>query len=200
MRTMLGISTSSRCPSAAVMRGGEILSFQKDESGASHSAVLMELIENALKEAGVERSGLDGVAVDIGPGSFTGVRIGVSCANAMAYALGISVYPVSSLAALRCLAPDEGVTAALIDCRNGNCYAAVFIEGKVLSGPAPAVTEEVISALPAGARTVGNCLGENMFPDAELVLKEVLRGIVQPVPEAVPMYLRPSQAERMKQN
>lgn len=195
---VLGISTSSRRPSAAVMRDGEIVSSFNDMSGRSHSAVLMELIEKALSEAGIEKTELEAVAVDIGPGSFTGVRIGVSCANAMAFAMGIGVIPVCSLAAMRNIGNDEGAAAVFIDCRNGNCYAAVYENGELKAGPMPAVTDEVLASLPDDARIIGDINGRNDSPSAELVLFEAARGDIEPIREAVPMYLRPSQAERMR--
>lgn len=193
----LGISTSAKEPSAAVAENGEIICIYKDESGRSHSTVLMGLIESALNKAGAGFADISAIAVDIGPGSFTGVRIGVSCANAMAMALGIPVIPVSSLAALRHSADERGTVCSLIDCRNGNCYAAVYENGAEKLAPCAAVTNEILHDLPDDAVITGNCCGMDRAPDARLVLVEAaLNG--RQVREAVPMYLRPSQAERMK--
>ena len=193
----LGVSTSGRKASAGVSRGGDMLSFVTDESGASYSKTLMGLIERSVREAEVELTDIEAIAVDVGPGSFTGVRIGVSCANAMAAALGIPVIPVSSPAALRHQCDTDGFVCTLIDCRNGNCYAALYEGGRETIAPCAAVTEEFTRALPEGTRFVGDCLGRHDIPDAGLVLIEAyLNG--RPEKEAVPMYLRPSQAERMK--
>ncbi len=216
---MLGISTSSRSPSAAVMRDGAVLSFETDESGSSHSAALMALIESALKNAGVSKTELDAIAVDIGPGSFTGVRIGVSCANAMAFALGVGTVPVCSLAALRHAAKGEGTVVALLDARNGNGYAAAYNKEQELLAPCPCVINDILASYPKdSAEYVGDAaeVCTKALPDALLVLKEansmLLSGeiklaermsdstdtsAVRPS-EAVPLYLRPSQAERMK--
>lgn len=194
---LLGISTSSKDPSAAVSKDGKLLSFVRDESGRSHSAVLMSLIDSALSEAGKAVSELDAIAVDVGPGSFTGVRIGVSCANAMAYALNICVIPVSSLSAMRHLLPQEGSVAPVIDCRNGNCYAALYSDGKEIIAPCASSFSDFESGLPEGTLIAGDLKGEKVTPDAACVIREAEK-IGQPVKEAVPMYLRPSQAERMK--
>ena len=196
---ILGISTSAKRPSAAVMRDGEIISFVCDDSGRSHSRTLMELIDRAISEAGADKSEIGAIAVDVGPGSFTGVRIGVSCANAMAYALGVGVIPVCSLAAMRNLAPEGETVASLIDCRNGNCYAAFYGDGGEDSiEPSAAVTDEFVSKLPENAFIVGDCLGHLDQPDARLVLIEAQKSGAEPVSYAAPKYLRPSQAERMK--
>lgn len=196
---LLGISTSGKYPSAAVARNGEIVSFVKDESGRSHSATLMEVIDRALSGAGIGVSDIDSVAVDVGPGSFTGVRIGVSCANAIAYALGLNVIPVCSLAAMRHILPSDGSVAPVIDCRNGNSYAALYTDGEEVIAPCAPSFEELASRLPSDTALVGGFGGIEGAPDAELVIKEALKK-GQPVKEAVPMYLRPSQAERMRKD
>lgn len=194
---MLGISTSGREPSVEISKDGVGFGLFRDTSRASYSETLMGLIERAVDAAGISLSDFDAIAVDVGPGSFTGVRIGVSCANAMAMALGIPVIPVSSLAALKNLEDKNGAVAALIDCRNGNCYAALYTDGAETIAPCAAVTDEFAAKLPEGTRFVGDCFGRSDIPDAELVLKEAFEN-GRPVNEAVPMYLRPSQAERMK--
>ena len=202
----LGISTSSKQPSAAVMRGGEIISFRRDDSGSSHSATLMGLIENALDDAGVKAKDLDAIAVDIGPGSFTGVRIGVSCANAMAFALGIKVIPVSSLAAMRRAVYGGGLVCCLLDARNGNGYAAVYRDGECVKEPYPCVVSELAAEFPPEeAAYIGDekNLCAECAPEASLVLREARAVLAEKGEaclqnEAVPMYLRPSQAERTR--
>ena len=194
---MLGISTSGKEPSVAISRDDVRINFFKNTSRASYSETLMELIELAVNDAGIELSQLDTIAVDIGPGSFTGVRIGVCTANAMASALEIPVIPICSLATLLHIEDENGAVCAMIDCRNGNCYAALYVDGKEVVAPCAAVIDEFIKQLPEGARFVGDCMGNTDIPDAELVLKEAFKN-GRPVKEAVPMYLRPSQAERKK--
>lgn len=228
---MLGISTSSKYASAAVMKPclkqDKVVSLYSENgqrTGRSHSQILMELIDKALRNAETDKEELEAIAVDVGPGSFTGVRIGVSCANAMAYALGIPVIPVCSLTAL-CLGneiyvkeiddPDllmtfgqdanvKAVNAALIDCRNGNCYAAAYDdEFREIISPCAAVTSEILEKLPVGRTlfagdVVGKDRSEYAYPNAGQVLIAAQRLRTEPVKQAVPTYLRPSQAERMK--
>ncbi len=197
---VLGISTSSKYPSAAVAEGEKILSFVRDTTpGKSHSETLMDIIDGALDLAGADKKELSAIAVDIGPGSFTGVRIGVSCANAMAMALGIPVLPVCSLAAMRRATDENGALAVLIDCRNGNCYAAVYEDGAEKLAPCAAVTKDVVLSLKEGSRIIGDApeCDIKQYPDARLVLLEAANSAAVKA-EAVPLYLRPSQAERMK--
>ena len=220
--TILGISTSSKYASAAVMKNGAVVSFHSEngqETGRSHSEMLMELIGMALADAEADKKEIGAIAVDIGPGSFTGVRIGVSCANAMAFALSIPVIPVCSLTAM-CLgddifiseieAPDDTgslpvIHAALIDCRNGNCYGAAYdSEMNEVIAPCAAVTAELTARLPEGAVMISGDAAEgtkrdaHSYPNAKQVLNAALRLGIPAVKQAVPMYLRPSQAERMK--
>lgn len=199
----LGISTSAKYPSAAVSRDGVLLSFRIDESGRSHSQTLMTLIDSAITDAGIQKSELELIAVDVGPGSFTGVRIGVSTANAMAMALGIGVMPICSLAALRHVAAQSGAVAVIIDARNGNGYAAIYQNGTETTAPCPCVIADIVNSAPVDTTFVGDCLGYNDHCDARLVLCEAASvktdgecNCIQK--DACPLYLRPSQAERKK--
>lgn len=198
---ILGVSTSSRKPSVAVMVDGEIKAFMSDESGRSHSAVLAEIIERALKDIGVGLEHVDLFAVDIGPGSFTGVRIGVSAVNAMAYASNKKVIAVSSLAALRHLAVSGDCVCTMIDARNGNAYAALYQSGIEIIAPCPCVISEFMDNIPTDAQVVGDCNGGRAFSDAKSVLQEA-KSILEQKKETAdyvcPLYLRPSQAERMR--
>ncbi|MBR3382180.1 MAG: tRNA (adenosine(37)-N6)-threonylcarbamoyltransferase complex dimerization subunit type 1 TsaB [Clostridia bacterium] len=204
---ILGISSSSKYASAAVTDterdlAGPVSFFIETRPGISHSTSLMRLIEDALSCAGCGKDDLGAIAVDVGPGSFTGVRIGVSCANAMAFALGVPVIPVCSLAALKQRAEVSGTVASLIDCRNGNCYAAVYEDGKEIVSPCAAVTDEILKSLHEGAVVCGDVFSKDIdsYPDAAAVLKEAVSGRIAPSKQAVPMYLRPSQAERMRKS
>ena len=90
----------------------------------------MPAVDQLLAEAGMTPADLTALAVDVGPGSFTGVRIGVCHGNAMALALGLPIVSVNALAALAypLLGGDRPV-AAVIDARNGNGYGALYASG-----------------------------------------------------------------------
>ena len=197
---VLAVSTSAKRPSAALLLEDGSIVFREDASGKPHSVSLMPLVDELMKEQGIAPEMIDYLAVDVGPGSFTGVRIGVSVVNAMAFALDKPVKAVSSLHALRMLAGDpDGEVLTMLDCRGGNGYAALFSGGECVIGPCACIQKEMLDSVPPGAEIVGDCMGGSDQPDARLVLMAALEAPESSYPRfAVPMYLRPSQAERMK--
>ena len=131
--TLLGFDTSTAASSAAVVRGdGEL--FEVLPSSArlaerpAHAAELLPAIGRVMEDADVGFSELDAIAVGIGPGTFTGLRIGVATARALAKANDLPVRPVSSLAALAAGMTDEA-RLPLIDAKRGEVYAALYEKG-----------------------------------------------------------------------
>ena len=125
--SILAIDTASSVSSVAVASEGKLQAEVTVEAGRTHSETLLSHIEGALSFAGVERSALRGVAVSIGPGSFTGLRIGLATAKAIAYGLGIPLVGVSTLAALALAVPVPDVhTLVLMDAQKGNAYAGLY--------------------------------------------------------------------------
>ena len=125
--SILAIDTASSVSSVAVASEGKLQAEVTVEAGRTHSETLLSHIEGALSFAGVERSALTGVAVSIGPGSFTGLRIGLATAKAIAYGLGIPLVGVSTLAALALAVPVPDVhTLVLMDAQKGNAYAGLY--------------------------------------------------------------------------
>jgi tRNA threonylcarbamoyladenosine biosynthesis protein TsaB len=118
-----------------------------------HAEKLLPLVEEALHEAGVAWADVDTLAVGVGPGGFTGLRLGVSTARALAQGRGLPVVPISSLEALA--EPiDAPIVAAVIDARRGEVFAAAWDRGAAILRPAalnPAQLE-----LPAGTVAVGD--------------------------------------------
>ena len=199
---MLGISTSAKAPSAALLLDDGRIAFREDLSGRPHSVSLMALVDGLFAENALEPSDIDVFAVDIGPGSFTGVRIGVSTVNAMAYALKKPVVAVPSLSAMRHLGKADAKVLVMLDARNGNGYAAAFEGNACILKPCACVQSETLAAF-EGAELVGDCCGKSDQCSAKLVIEEALsllenEGDGCKAASAVPMYLRPSQAERMK--
>ena len=127
----LGIETSTKTSSVAVSRDDSIACEISTQTTAFHSETLVEHIAFALKAANAKRQDLTGIAVDIGPGSFTGLRIGLATAKAMAYALDIPIVGVAATAVLaRGLWGAGRKIYALIDAQKMSAY----VEGFVFAG------------------------------------------------------------------
>jgi tRNA threonylcarbamoyladenosine biosynthesis protein TsaB len=115
--------------------------------GLTHSHTFMPLVHELMKNAAAEYSSLDAIACTVGPGSFTGIRIGVSAVKAMAFASGKAAIPVSSLRALAypLFARPDAVVAAMIDARNRRVFCAAYFRGvEVIPEAARTVDEFVI--------------------------------------------------------
>jgi len=100
MSTILSIETATKTCSVALHRDGILLGLQEVHLNKSHSSLLHVMIDNLLQHCEVDRSRLDTVAVSVGPGSYTGLRIGVSTVKGIAYALDIPVIAVNTLEAM----------------------------------------------------------------------------------------------------
>ena len=97
---ILAIDTSTRFLSVAVADGGRALASHHREAHMKHSSQLVPVIEKVLKKSGIGLGGIDGFAVSIGPGSFTGLRIGVTTIKALAFSLKKPVAAVPTLDAI----------------------------------------------------------------------------------------------------
>ncbi len=124
---ILGVDSSAGPASAAVMRDGKILSSFFLNVGLTHSVTLMPLIMSALEHAGIAVKDLDAVAVTAGPGSFTGVRIGIATVKGIAEPSGIPCVPVSTPLAIAYPSAAAGNTvAACMDARRDQVYFGLF--------------------------------------------------------------------------
>ena len=97
---ILALETSARAVSAAVSENGRILTSGYQDTGLTHSRTLMPIVEHILKNADLKPADMDAIAVAVGPGSFTGIRIGVAAAKGLALALDKPAIGVSTLAAM----------------------------------------------------------------------------------------------------
>jgi tRNA threonylcarbamoyladenosine biosynthesis protein TsaB len=100
MATILNIETATKVCSVALSLNGEIVQLQESREKNSHSATITLFIEEVMNTAGIPFSGLDAVAVSMGPGSYTGLRIGVSTAKGICYALDKPLIAISTLQAM----------------------------------------------------------------------------------------------------
>ncbi len=95
--TILYIETATDVCSVALSRGAEVIGLKEEAGGNNHAKHLLPFVDEVLKQSGCTVSDLNGVAVSVGPGSYTGLRIGVSTAKGIAYTAGIPVMAVGTL-------------------------------------------------------------------------------------------------------
>jgi tRNA threonylcarbamoyladenosine biosynthesis protein TsaB len=218
----LGIETSSLVGSIALCRGEECLrEALLEEAPRRHAQTLVSQIGAMLREAGHSVRDLGAVAVSIGPGSFTGLRVGVVCAKTLAYVTGCRLAAVDTLLAIAANSCDAGRVHVIADALRGDAYVATYhfcdgiwiteqpatlaaaqswlaerAPGDVISGPGLASYAQFV---PAGCRQLTS---EFWTPGArtiaQLGLSQLERGDAADCATLEPFYLRRSAAEERK--
>ena len=123
----LAFETSAKAASVALTENGRLLGESYQNTGLTHSQTLMVMAEDLLKQCGKTVADLTAVAVAEGPGSFTGVRIGVAAAKGMAWGAELPCYGVSTLEAMAVsLGAYEGFVCGCMDARRSQVYNALF--------------------------------------------------------------------------
>ena len=147
---ILVIDTSGPVCGTAVMDENKVYSEFASQNKNTHSTSLMPMVEAALNAAGTEIGDLDAVAAVTGPGSFTGVRIGVATAKGLAHGAGLACIPVDALEALAVSAGEfDGIVCPIQDARAGQVYGAAFRQGNRLTGDTPVKLEEYLDTVEA---------------------------------------------------
>lgn len=124
---ILSIDTTTRVATVAVVKGKDILAEVNLGVQKNHAERILPAVDFALRESGVKPSALKYIAIGAGPGSFTGLRIGMSLAKGLAEGLGIGVVPVSTIEVLAAqCSPFEGFVIPLLDAQREQYYAGVF--------------------------------------------------------------------------
>ena len=130
---VLGLDTCLAACSVAVLDGDRVLAHASEAMARGHQERLAPMAQAVMAEAGLVFARLDRIGATVGPGSFTGLRVGVAFAKGLASALEIPAVGVGSLEALAASAP--GLTAAVIDARRDQVYLQVFEAGEALMAP-----------------------------------------------------------------
>ncbi len=225
---ILALETSAKAVSAAVTEDGRVLSSGYQDMGLTHSRTLMPIVEHILKNAELSVSSMDAIAVAAGPGSFTGIRIGVAAAKGLAFASEKPAVGVSTLAAMaRNVSFVDGLVVCAMDARRQQVYNAVFeAEGGRLARSTPDraialpdLAEELRSdprpkiVLGDGGRLCADFLRDAGVPcrlaPPHLLLQNAVSvaleaedaaaaGGLVSARELSPIYLRPPQAERLR--
>ena len=124
---ILAFETSAKAASVALMERGKLLGEAYQNTGLTHSQTLMVMAEDLLKACNLTPKDVEAVAVAAGPGSFTGVRIGVAAAKGFAWGGELPCYGVSTLEAMaRNLGVWEGYVVPAMDARRSQVYTAIF--------------------------------------------------------------------------
>lgn len=128
MALILNIETATKNCSVSISQNGNCLAIKEANDGNySHAEKLHVFIDEILKEQNYTVSDLDAIAVGKGPGSYTGLRIGVSTAKGLAYAAGIPLISIHSLKSLaKSITVEQGLIVPMLDARRLEVYAAVF--------------------------------------------------------------------------
>ena len=162
MPYILNIETATKNCSVAIAKSGQIVVCKEmAEEGYSHAEKLHVFIEQVLNDAGIGFKDLAAVAVSQGPGSYTGLRIGVSAAKGLCFALDIPLIAVDTLATLAAQAKiNDGIVIPVIDARRMEVYSAIFDSDnhKIREVAAEIITEDSFQNLSDTVYFVGDCL------------------------------------------
>lgn len=214
---ILGIETTGKYASVSLLDldSNEILLEKSSGEERSHLKGLIPMIDSVLHETGVKKSEIKYIACSTGPGSFTGIRIGVATARALAQGLGVLVIPVPTLDAFMY---KEGIekekcVAPIIYARRGQVYASVLSDGKYLLEPGPYMLDDILE-ITKGVSEV-TFLGDgtifysdrlkdprfkvfpSIYQDSKSVLKYAKDNLDKAVSynELLPLYMRITEAE-----
>ncbi len=123
---ILAIDTATSSLSAAIANQDQIIAQFALDVGKTHSASFLPMLDSMLINSGLKISDMDAIAVTVGPGSFTGLRIGVATAKAWGQLLGIPLLAVNSLEAMAEATGSDGLVCPIFDARRDEVYTALF--------------------------------------------------------------------------
>ena len=159
---LASIETSGAMGSVALLEGNRVVAHQSFEHGLQRGRDLVPTLKKLFREVGWNpREQLDLLAVDLGPGSYTGLRVGITCAKTISYLTGAPVVGVVSLDALAENAPEETLhVCPVIDAKRNEVYSAIYArrDGALVRETEPMVIrpEELSSRLPHRTLLLGN--------------------------------------------
>ena len=127
---ILALDTASSACTVAVVENGTVLAENFLQVPRAHSTRLMPLVAQAITDSGLAKTDLDGIAVGVGPGSFTGLRLGLATAKGLGFALGKPCVGVSTLKALAFgTGAQLGLVVPMLDAKRGEVFTAVYAAG-----------------------------------------------------------------------
>lgn len=183
----LAVDTTNSKLTVVLIKGDETFYREIEVGKSGHSGLLMPTVDQTLAEGGVNVESLDAVCAVVGPGSFTGIRIGVAAMTALAYATGAKRVSVTSF---ELIAYNRQNAVAAVDAGHGNAYVAECKDGEIISADFVAADDK--DGVPDGAKYSADCEAWQALAGA--VRKKIARG--EFVSVLAPYYMRKSQAER----
>ena len=219
---ILSIDTTSEICGVAILEDNNLIIENSLSNGLTHSENLMPLVKDALEKANLKLKDIDLIACCTGPGSFTGIRIGVASVKAMAEVNNLDVVEVTSLESLaRNIKNNSDTKVSLIDARNNQCYCGVFdnnINKKeeyiaddinvildlikkyndiTFIGNGSKIHKDLISNRIINAKFDEDIV-QNAYSCGLVGLKKYKENKIENADTILPNYLRKSQAERLK--
>ncbi len=214
MNAVLALDCATIACSAAVWRDGEVVARRLRPGRRGHAEVLMPMVQDVMEEAGLTYDRLDAIAATVGPGTFTGLRIGLAAARGLALAAGLPLVGVTTLEAVAHGVPESAragrAVLVALDARRGQVYAQAFgpdlaprSEPAALApGAAAALVDHADKVLLAGdgvdlvrPHLVGDgwdiavAPGDGL-PDAAVVAALAAQRAAVPASRVAPLYLR----------
>ena len=221
---ILSIDTTSEVCGVAILEDEKLILDNSVSNGFTHSENLMPLVKNALDKVGLKINEIDLISCCVGPGSFTGIRIGVASINAIAEVNNIPIVEVTSLESLAKNIKEEFQTkVSLIDARNKQCYCGIF--DNEINLKEDYIADDINVLLEIIKNYSNICfVGNGAFMHKELILTKILDAKFEEennqnayscgligfkkfkenklinADKLLPNYLRKSQAERLKKD
>ena len=228
---ILAVDTSSKNCSVAIVEVDEnknynVLACENSDDEKTHSQKLMPMIDKIFKETNLELKNMDILACCVGPGSFTGIRIGIATMKAFADVTNIKTVSVTSLESLSYNIEEDGIIIPIIDCKNNNVYSAIFSKenntykqiGKNISdnidnaislykanaenknitfvGDGSILYKDLLTSRLSNKLIFSNKNTQSSISLAKCAYAKYLEGLYGDSNNLSPLYLRKSQAER----
>jgi tRNA threonylcarbamoyladenosine biosynthesis protein TsaB len=217
---ILALDTSMGACGVAILRAdgdAREMVAREERMARGHAEALMPMLAAVMAEAKLDFAALDRIAATLGPGSFTGVRIAIAAARALALVTPAKLWGTDSLTVMartaRAACEPDGPFAVAVDARGGQLYFGLYdADGRKLSGPALLAPDEASKLLPAdlelavgsgAVRLAEAALARNLKVEARLpglepaavALAELAAEAGETVPSLHPLYLRPPDAK-----
>ena len=186
-----------------------MLAARSEPMERGHQERLAGMVRDTIAEASVSFDALDRIGVTVGPGSFTGLRVGLAFAKGLGLALNIPCVGVVTLEALAASVTASGVVAAIIDARRGQLYLQLFRDGEPLALPQALTPTEAqarlddargdpITLIGSGAALLtqshNTTISDRLFPDP-VALARLTTSAAEPIANPEPIYLRAPDAK-----